>query len=190
MEDIFEKKIKEFLPYIIIIGLVYMLMPSLIVMSKGSVLLSQIMYIGIFPLVAFGCSFFHSYKKGSDFFMTLVAPIIYIPSMLLYGNLRDSVLNSIIFLVSYFICSYLGLTVGEMLSGNAPKTNDNRQKNVKKEERARVVKEETDLFVEEFEPAQNFDQIGVQTYDDSYDYDTTESDIDAILAELHNRKNY
>lgn len=188
MEDVFEKKIKEFLPYIIIIGLVYMLMPGLIVISKGNVVLSQIMYIGIFPITAFGCSFYHSYKKGSDFFMTLVAPVLYIPSMLLYGNLSDSVLNSLIFLVSYFICSYLGLTVGEMLSGNEPKEKEKSKRSVPKNADARTYNREPELFVEEFEPVKSYEESNTNSYNDSYDYESTESDIDAILAELHNRR--
>ena len=68
MDDKFEKKLKEFLPYIIIIGVVYLFAPAILVSTKSTGLLNQIIYIGLFPLTALLCNVYYSYKKANDFF--------------------------------------------------------------------------------------------------------------------------
>ncbi|MBQ4128719.1 MAG: hypothetical protein IJD68_02990 [Ruminococcus sp.] len=198
MEDSFEKKLKEFLPYIIIIGAVYLLAPVLLVLTKSAGVLNQIIYIGVFPLTALACGTYYGYKKENDFFLSLVAPIIYIPSMLIYGNLRDSVLNSLIFLISYFICGYIGLTIGDMLKGKNSGSSDAKEKADRTHSRKRVPrrvktvderKSRTEIIMEEndIEMPQSFDtheHIGeVETT-----FDTTADDIDSILAEIHSRR--
>lgn len=210
MDDKFEKKLKEFLPYIIIIGVVYLFAPAILVSTKSTGMLNQIIYIGLFPLTALLCNVYYSYKKANDFFLSLVAPIIYIPSMLLYGNLRDSVLNSLIYLVSYFICGYIGLSLGEILKGSDSKKNskDVRRKRVPTVVDTKVAEKSDDIYVEDdfneynaveeielpksYEPVEEHSyEPQNNTFDNSYDSsrDYTEDDIDAILAELHNRHN-
>ena len=210
MDDKFEKKLKEFLPYIIIIGVVYLFAPAILVFTKSTGMLNQIIYIGLFPLTALLCNLFYSYKKVNDFFLSLVAPIIYIPSMLLYGNIRDSVLNSLIYLVSYFICGYIGLTLGEIFKGSDSKKNskDVRRRRVPTVVDTKVVEKSDDIYVEDdfdeynvveeielpksYEPVEEYSyEPQNNSFDTSYDNprDYTEDDIDAILAELHNRHN-
>lgn len=210
MDDKFEKKLKEFLPYIIIIGVVYLFAPAILVFTKSTGMLNQIIYIGLFPLTALLCNLFYSYKKVNDFFLSLVAPIIYIPSMLLYGNIRDSVLNSLIYLVSYFICGYIGLTLGEIFKGSDSKKNskDVRRRRVPTVVDTKVAENSDDIYVEDdfdeynaveeielpksYEPVEEYSyEPQNSSFDTSYDNprDYTEDDIDAILAELHNRHN-
>lgn len=210
MDDKFEKKLKEFLPYIIIIGVVYLFAPAILVFTKSTGMLNQIIYIGLFPLTALLCNLFYSYKKVNDFFLSLVAPIIYIPSMLLYGNIRDSVLNSLIYLVSYFICGYIGLTLGEIFKGSDSKKNskDVRRRRVPAVVDTKVAEKSDDIYVEDdfdeynvveeielpksYEPVEEYShEPQNNSFDTSYDNprDYTEDDIDAILAELHNRHN-
>ncbi len=192
MNDKLEMKLKEFLPYIIIIGVVYLFLPAVLVFTKSHGILNQIVYIGAFPLTAFICNMHYGYKKTNDMMLSFVAPIIYIPSMLLYGNLRDSVLNSIIFLVSYFICGYIGLTVGEMLKSNKSDDKENaRKKGVPTVVNTATAKDEEDVVFDEIELPQQFEeeQVGVEMFEpefipaDSY----TEDDVDAILRELQSR---
>lgn len=198
MEDVFEKKIKEFLPYLIIIAVVYLFLPSLIVFTNSNGVLNQIVYMGAFPITAFACNLVFAYKKRNDFFMSLVAPIIYIPSMLLYGNIRDSVVNSLIYLVSYFICSYLGLVIGEMVAG---KETDNAKKDASRtpNQRRRVPKKinpqiedvaSQEITMDDIKPVESFydDAHDDDSADEVSDYaDTTDDDINAILDEIHNR---
>ena len=197
MDDKFEKKLKEFLPYIIIIGVVYLFAPALLVFTKSTGLLNQIVYLGLFPLTALLCNLYYSYKKTSDFALSLVAPIIYIPSMLLYGNIRDSLLNSLIYLVSYFICGYIGLTLGEMIKGSNSKSkkSDVRRKRVPTVVDTSTAEEPFEMYVDDIELPKQYEQTEDYTqYEDTYEepaYEPassyTEDDIDAILAELRNR---
>lgn len=197
MDDKFEKKLKEFLPYIIIIGVVYLFAPALLVFTKSTGLLNQIVYLGLFPLTALLCNLYYSYKKTSDFALSLVAPIIYIPSMLLYGNIRDSLLNSLIYLVSYFICGYIGLTLGEMIKGSNSKSkkSDVRRKRVPTVVDTSTAEESFEMYVDDIELPKQYEQTEDYTqYEDTYEepaYEPassyTEDDIDAILAELRNR---
>ncbi len=209
MEDFFEKKIKEFLKYIIIIAAVYLLLPAVMVLTKSSVVFNQIVYIGIFPLVALLCSAHYAYTKKTDFFITLIAPVIYIPSMLLYGNLRDSVINSLIFLVAYFICGYLGLTLGEMFKEKndsetekeadaknstarvtqKPKAQMRNRVPKRVEPRKHISKTRDDSVFEDIEMPQKFEAVEpvaekpIESFTQS-----SEDDIDAILAEIHGRR--
>ena len=197
MDDKFEKKLKEFLPYIIIIGVVYLFAPALLVFTKSTGLLNQIVYLGLFPLAALLCNLYYSYKKTSDFALSLVAPIIYIPSMLLYGNIRDSLLNSLIYLVSYFICGYIGLTLGEMIKGSNSKNkkSDVTRKRVPTVVDTSTAQEPFEMYVDDIELPKQYEQTEDYTqYEDTYEepaYEPassyTEDDIDAILAELRNR---
>ncbi len=205
MNDIFEKKIKEFLPYIIIIAVLYLVMPAIMVLTHSSTVFNQIVYIGIFPLTAFACNFHYVYKKKTDLFLTFVAPIIYIPSMLLYGNLRDSVLNSIIFLVSYFICGYLGQTVADMVSTktddkNSEQKDDNsKAKSDRHYTRKRVPKRvktsahehrASGRIPDDIEMPKSFEELELGDTEPSYNFESTQDDIDAILNEIHNRNDY
>ena len=53
MEAKFEKKLKAFLPYIIIIGIVYLIAPALL--FTGSTFVTYLVLIGILPLTAGAC---------------------------------------------------------------------------------------------------------------------------------------
>ncbi|MBR2714989.1 MAG: hypothetical protein IKB73_02135 [Ruminococcus sp.] len=200
MEDFFEKKLKEFLPYIIIIGAVFLALPAILMLLKNRVVLNQIVLLGVFPLTSFGCCAHYAYVKKSDLYLTLVAPIIFIPTMFLYGFIRDSLLNSLIFLVSYFICGYIGLTVGEMISGKASDDkaenkggrrtsgSRSRQRRVPRHVDTTAANEESvdDLVIEDIEMPESFDAVHT-TADETPSFDSTMSDIDSILAEIHSR---
>lgn len=202
MEDIFEKKIKSFLPYIIIIGVMYLFGPAILMLTGNNVLLNQIFYIGIFPLTALLCCAYYSYKKEMDFFLSLVAPIFFIPSMFIYGLFMMQPLNSIIFLVCYFICSYLGLTIGDMIKGKNGTEDkaDEKQKRVPRRVNTVANSDATaaELMIEEhdIEIPMTFDEeVEIDTFEEietveevETTYDSTADDIDAILAELRNRR--
>ena len=206
MEDIFEKKIKSFLPYIIIIGAAYLFGPAILMLTGNKVLLNQIFYIGLFPLTALLCCLHYSYKKEMDFFLSLVAPIFFIPSMFIYGLFMLQPLNSIIFLVCYFICSYLGLTIGDMLKNkNGSDDNaDTKKKRVPKRVNASATdidKTAAELMIEDHDieipmtfdeevESESFEAVEAmpETPKVETTFDSTADDIDAILNELRNRR--
>ncbi len=195
MEDIFEKKIKSFLPYIIIIGVVYLFAPAILVFVGNKEILNQIFYIGLFPLTALACNFFYSYKKEMDFWLSFVAPVFFIPSMFIYGVFQYNWINALIFLVCYFICSYLGLVLGDMFKGKNNKTDENeRRTRVPRRVNTSSRKEKTaaELMIEEHDielPPSFDEEIESGTYDEvETTFDSTADDIDAILAELRDRR--
>ncbi len=197
MDDKLEKKLKEFLPYIIIIGIIYLFVPAILVFTKSTGILNQLVYIGLFPTTALVCNYHYGYKKTNDILLSFVAPILYVPSMLLYGNIRDSVINCLIFLVSYFICGYIGLSLGEMHRNSKDKENDSKRRNTVPAvvDTSVAVDKEDDLLIDDIELPQRFEEEKEPAKfeedeplfepADSY----TEDDIDAILAELHSRNN-
>ena len=190
MEDKFEKKFKAYLPFIIIIAIVYLFLPCILVFTgqdKNPTFLTEIIYIGIFPLTALLCSLIYSYKNKNEFFMALIAPIIYIPSMFLYGNARDNVVTSLIYLVSYFICGFLGLILGDILRGDdkRQKQKDNRTGYQSKRKTASHVSRKAR---EEQNDAKERNR-SINESDYSYgDNSTTAEDIDQILREIHDRQ--
>ena len=117
MDDKFEKKLKSFLPYIIIIGVVYLLVPALLFINSDAI--AYLILIGVLPLTALLCCAHYSMKKENDFLLSFVAPIFFLPAMFLYPIARASLLKALIYLVAYFLCGYLGLTVGDILANRS-----------------------------------------------------------------------
>lgn len=200
MEDKLEKKLKAFLPYIIIIGIVYLLVPIFMPRDNPNAL-TYIVLIGALPITAVGCCLHYSMKKENDFFLALVAPVFFILTMFLYGIIQNSVIRALIYLVAYFLCGYLGLIVGDILADR----NDTKAP-VKKTARASEATD--DIQNEEKEPAERRSaktsrprRVAVDRsepkhfeaqnpYEDtSLDTSTTSDDIDAILNEIHQRRN-
>lgn len=119
-----EKKLRAFKLYIVIIGLVYLITPALLLV--GSVALSYIVLIGILPLTALLCCAHYSMNRENDFAMCLIAPIFFIPAMFIYRIVITDPLRAIIYLIAYFLCGYLGLTVGDILANR--RGSDNRSR--------------------------------------------------------------
>lgn len=202
MEDKFEKKIKSFLPYIIIIGVIYLFLPIVLV-KNTNIVFNNIIYIGVFPLTALLCCGFYSYKKNMDILMALIAPAFYIPSMFLYGNIRYNPVAAIIYLAAYFVCGFLGLLIGDILSPN---------KKSKPQSKSRRTDSSVDIDIEEtaerphrrtprkvntraarkghlaHEEMPKHFQTEDPYEDETLDTATTANDIDEILNEIQNRR--
>lgn len=76
--------VKKYVPYAVIILLVYMLLP-LVFIPGAMQKFSPVAYDFVFPITAIGCSAHYCSKHGLDFLFALIAPIIYLPSMLIYN---------------------------------------------------------------------------------------------------------
>ncbi len=113
MQKKFKPDFKAFLPYIIITALIYLLVPALLIVTKAFNL-GILIYIVLFPLTAFVLSYVFCQKNRFTPLFAFIFPVIYLPSMIIYGNLKESVLNSVIYLICYGISSYLGMMVGEI----------------------------------------------------------------------------
>lgn len=205
MPEKFEKKLKKALPYIIIIAVIYLFLPALLINRQD--FLNDVILIGVLPLTALICCLVYSCKIRNDFFVCLIAPVIFIPAMFLYGIFISNPVICIIYLVSCFICGLIGLMVGDIIN---PKKKDEKEE--KDERRKRPVRRDEDFDYDEKteerprreKRAQRVprrerkereevieEEVEEDVFEDKYafsDQSTTEDDIDAILAEIHKRK--
>lgn len=117
-------KLKKFLPFIIVIALVFLIAPAFLVSARTDKY-NSFVYIGVFSITTFLCAFFYGYKNGKDYFFSAIAPLIYLPSMFLYGNYKDSIFNCLIYFVCYFLCGFIGVLVGDL--GYSDKKNKSRK---------------------------------------------------------------
>lgn len=175
-KDKLEKTLKELLPYIIIIGILYLLLP--LFMGHTASAATYIIQIGIFPLTAFGCGVhYRSQKKRNNFYLCLIAPLFYALTALLYRMWLTSWYTVLIYMAGYFLCGYLGLLLGDALplgkKGSSPRRRSMRPRRVNVDDEA--------------QPEEDF-QAEDPTEDENLDTSTTEDDIAAILNNIHNRK--
>ena len=176
MEDKFEKKLKELLPYIIIEAIIFFLMPLFMGRSEGAA--TYIIQVGVFPLTAIGCCLFYRLKsRKSEIYICFIAPLFYAIAALLYGMWRDSAINVLVYMASYFVCGYLGLLLGDVLR----KKTRGKMPAVKPASPKRVN-------VKEDEPAPENFKAEDPEKDLSLDTSTTEDDVEALLRAIHNRK--
>lgn len=176
MNDKLEKTLKELLPYIIIIGIIYLLLP--LFMGKTASVATYIIQIGIFPLTAFGCGIFYKMrKKQNSLYLCLIAPIFYALSALLYRMWMTSWYTVLIYIAAYFLCGYLGLLLGDILPVGK-KDSSPRRRSLRPR---RVNVDDTELPAEDFRPQDPTEDVNLDT-------STTEDDIEAILNDIHNRK--
>ena len=110
---------KRYVPYAVIILLVYMLLP-LVFIPGAMQKFSPVAYDFVFPITAIGCSAHYCSKHGLDFLFALIAPIIYLPSMLIYnGGFSSSTLSTnLILLVVYLVAGIFGLFLGDLAFGD------------------------------------------------------------------------
>lgn len=111
--------VKKYVPYAVIIFVVYMLLP-LVFLPAAMQKSSPIAYDCVFPLTAIGCAAHYCSKYGLDFLFALIAPIIYLPSMLIYnGGFSSSTLSTnLILLVVYLVAGIFGLFLGDLAFGD------------------------------------------------------------------------
>lgn len=111
--------VKKYVPYAVIILLVYMLLP-LVFIPEAMQKFSPIAYDFVFPIAAIGCSAHYCSKHGLDFLFALIAPIIYLPSMLIYngGFSSNTLSTNLILLVVYLVAGIFGLFLGDLAFGD------------------------------------------------------------------------
>lgn len=176
MDDKIEKKFKELLPYIIIMGIIFLLLP--LFMGKTASAATYIIEIGIFPLTALICGAVYKIQhKQNSLYLCLIAPLFFALSALLYGMWKSSWITVLIYLIAYFLCGYLGLILGDVLP--LKKKSDDMMPSPISPSRVSVNEEGNP--VEEFQTEDPME-------DERLDAATTDDDIEEILDNIHNRK--
>lgn len=220
MEDKFEKKLKQYLVYMIIIAAVYLFSPILLNVIQGGqrTALTEVVFLGVYPLTTLLCNLVFAAKLKtpnvvkSDFMLALIGPIVFIPTIFIYGLARSenggNVFTVILYLLSYLICGLLGLYIGEFLKPKkvnpdemyqdedeidreyvSMRKNTHRNKEEIERDRQRRAPRATHVprrVREEVEEA-NKEENDFMIDDNFGDQSTTMEDIDAILREIHER---
>lgn len=176
MNDKIEKNLKELLPYIIVIGVIFLLLPLL--MGRKTSAVTYIVQLGVFPLTAIGCGAFYKYKnRRNSLALCVIAPVFYMLAALLYRMWVASWYTVIIYTVAYFLCGYVGMMLGEVLLSRK-KDGSSRRRSLRPH-RVNVEKEEA--LPKDF-------QAEDPLQDQQLNAATTKEDIESILTNIHNRK--
>ena len=104
--------IKKYLPFAIVIALIYLVKP--IFFQGENYKYDAIEYQFVFPGTALLSGFIYSWKRGVDFTFPLIAPIIYIGSVLIYSHYY----HWAIYVFIYLIVGMLGSFIGDMVYKN------------------------------------------------------------------------
>lgn len=205
MNDKLEKTLKELIPYIIVTGILFLLLP--IFMGKSAGFMTYLIELVAFPLTALGCGIVYKIKKKrNNLYLCLIAPIFYALAALLYGMWRASWYTVLIYIAAYFLCGYLGLILGDLLpigrkgkseSGAETETAETQRSTIAEEKPAKrrhraskdekVARPARRVNVEEISDVDDFVAQDPEK-DNELDTSTTDDDIEAILQSIHNRK--
>ena len=175
---------KRYVPYAVVILLAYMIVPLLFLIPALAGF-SAIAYYFVFPAIAIVCSAVFCSKYGLDFFFTLIAPVVFIPSMLIYNG--GFQITNIILLVAYLVAGIFGLYIGDIAFGDkrrqaeaeADKKAEAKLLNAKR--RGETLASEPEDIDDSFED-DDFD-FGAYESKPEKKY-ATESEIDDILSEF------
>lgn len=179
--------IKRYVPFAAVILAVYMLVP-LIFMSDTIGQFSPVAYYFIFPAVAIICSAIYCSKYGMDFFFSLIAPVIYLPSMIIYNG--GFSFTNIILLIAYLVASIFGLFIGDIAFGDkrrkeeakADAENEAMLLEAKRRDDAIKQSREAQASTEEDTDYSSADDVDDFDYS-KYSGEVDESEIDDILNE-------
>lgn len=107
-----KKLIKRYLPYTVVIAAIYLIMP--VFFQGENYKYDAIEYQFVFPATALLSGLIFSWRHGIDFTFPLIAPIIYIASVLIY----DHYYHWMIYVFIYLIVAMLGCFIGDMVYKN------------------------------------------------------------------------
>ena len=188
--------IKKYLPYAIVIFAVFLLVP-LIFISDSMKGYAPIAYYCILLLTQVICSAVYCAKHGLDFLFTLIAPIAFLFTMMIYAGGFGNPTN-IILLVVYLISGIFGLFLGDLAFGDARRKQEKKEKQAAEElllqakrrderEKQRMANENARTRRAENVQRASSDEVRSTSRsnidDDDFDYDKYMSDIDKMLDE-------
>ncbi len=201
--------IKKYLPYAIVIFAVFLFVP-LIFISDSMQKYSAIAYYFILLLTQVVCSAVYCAKHGLDFLFTLIAPIAFLFTMMIYAGGFSNPTN-IILLFVYLISGIFGMFLGDLAFGDARRKQEKKEKQAAEElllqakrrderEKQKMESESRGNRVRAAEAgsrgarraANNSERVKpapAKSYDDDdFDYDKYMSDIDKMLDEIDEDK--
>ena len=193
--------IKKYLPYAIVIFAVYLLVP-LIFISEPMQKFAPVCYYFILLMTQVVCSAVYCAKHGLDFLFTLIAPIAFLFTMMIYAGGFGNPTN-IILLVVYLISGIFGLFLGDLAFGDARRKQEKKEKQAAEElllqakrrderEKQRMANENARTRRAENVQRASNDEVRstsrAKIDDDDFDYDKYMSDIDKMLDDMDDGK--
>ena len=188
--------IKKYLPYAIVIFAVYLLVPLIFIIEPMQKF-SPVCYYFILLMTQVVCSAVYCAKHGLDFLFTLIAPIAFLFTMMIYAGGFGNPTN-IILLVVYLISGIFGLFLGDLAFGDARRKQEKKEKQAAEElllqakrrderEKQRMANENARTRRAENVQRASNDEVRSTSRanidDDDFDYDKYMSDIDKMLDE-------
>ncbi len=167
--------LKKYMPYAVTIFAIFLIVPMLFKSEMTAKLYPVALYF-IFPGTAIVSSALFCAKYGLDFLFALIAPIAFIPSMLLhYGGFSSgAVLANIMLIAMYLVAGIFGLFVGDIALGDKRRRKEDKEKAEAEEfmlEAKRRDEREKEKRAQKESPSYEND-------DDDFDYDKYLSDMD------------
>ena len=126
--------IKRYLGFGIVIAFIYLVMP--IFVQGENYRYDAIEYQFVFPATALLSGLAFSWKRGVDFTFPLIAPIIYIASVLIYSHYY----HWAIYVFIYLIVGMLGCFIGDMVYKNNLEEKERKQREKKLENDSYEIK--------------------------------------------------
>lgn len=103
------KLVKRYVPFALVFAAMYLIMP--IFFQGENYKYDAIEYQFLFPATALVSGVVYSWRRGVDFTFPLIAPIIYIGSVLIYSHYY----HWMIYVFIYLIVGMLGSFIGDMV---------------------------------------------------------------------------
>lgn len=103
------KKIFAFMPYVIVLAVIFYALP-LLISDTGS---GMFLMLLIIPLLTFACSAIYGKLQGFNIFFTFITVILFAPTIYIFYNSSAS-----IYIVVYGIVSLVGNLIGMLFYKN------------------------------------------------------------------------
>lgn len=147
-----KKLIKRYLIFAAVIAVIYLGMP--IFFQGENYKYDAIEYQFVFPATALISGLVYSWKRGVDFTFPLIAPIIYIGSVLIYSHYY----HWAIYVFIYLIVGMLGCFIGDMVYKNniEQKKKEQREKRLKDDNYKITI---SNIKVENEEPSPSEEEV-------------------------------
>lgn len=180
--------VKKYIPYAVIIFAVFLLVP-LIFVSDSMNRFSPIAYYCVLLLTQVVCSAVYCAKHGLDFLFTLIAPIAFLFTMMIYAGGFSNPTN-IILLIVYLISGIFGLFLGDLAFGDARRKQEKKEKQAAEElllqaKRRDELEKQKRAVESSGDSADDYQSESVSSYDDDdFDYDKYMADIDKLLEDI------
>lgn len=167
--------LKKYMPYAVTVFAIFLIVPMLFKNEMMAKFYPVALYF-IFPGTAIVSSALFCAKYGLDFLFALIAPISFIPSMLIYngGFGSEYIMANILLVAVYLVAGIFGLFVGDIALGDKRRRKEDKEKAEAEEFMLKAQRRDE----REKEKRAQKESPSYENDDDDFDYDKYLSDMD------------